>query len=81
MSEAYYDIITVPQQQMSYATLVKNLTANSYYHINHLKMDLDPCRYCPYVGDDHSTTSSHIHTNHPGKRLYQSFLLDLWTDV
>ena len=59
----------------------RKLAANSYLHINHLKMNLDPCRYCPYVGDDNSTTSSHIHTNHPGKRLYQSFLLDLWTDV
>ena len=30
-------------------------------------MELDPCRYCNYVGDSHSCTSSHVHTHHPGK--------------
>ena len=39
-------------------------------------MNLDPCRYCPYVGEDHSTTSLHIHTNHPGKDCTNHFC---WT--
>ena len=54
----------------------EKFTADSYHHINHLKMNLDPCRYCPYVGEDHSTTSSHIHTNHPGKDCTNHFC---WT--
>ena len=55
---------------------IEKFTADFYHHINHLKMNLDPCRYCPYVGDDHSTTSSHIHTNHPGKDCTNHFC---WT--
>ena len=39
-------------------------------------MELDPCRYCTYMGDNHSTTSSHIHTYHPGKDCTNHFC---WT--
>ena len=39
-------------------------------------MELDPCRYCTYVGDNCSTTSSHIHTHHPGKDCTNHFC---WT--
>ena len=52
------------------------VTDNPDHHKNHLNMNLDPCRYCPYVGDDQSTTSSHIHTNHPGKDCTNHFC---WT--
>ena len=30
-------------------------------------MDLDPCKYCQFVGDSCSETSTHVHTHHPGK--------------
>ena len=39
-------------------------------------MELDPCRYCTYVGDNYSITSSHIHTHHPGKDCTNHFC---WT--
>ena len=39
-------------------------------------MELDPCRYCNYVGDNCSTTSSHVHTHHPGKDCNNHFC---WT--
>ena len=29
-------------------------------------MELDLCRYCNYVGKNRSSTSTHIHTKHPG---------------
>ena len=56
--------------------IIGKVTANPDHHTNHLKMNLDPCRYCPYVGDNQSTTSSHIHTNHPGKDCTNHFC---WT--
>ena len=39
-------------------------------------MELDPCRYCNSVGDIGSTTSSHVHTHHPGKDCTNYFC---WT--
>ena len=39
-------------------------------------MELDPCRYCNHVGDNCSTTSSHIHTHHPEKDCTNHFC---WT--
>ena len=29
-------------------------------------MELDPCRYCNFVGENRCSTSTHIHTKHPG---------------
>ena len=29
-------------------------------------MELDPCNYCSFVGENKSQTSTHIHTKHPG---------------
>ena len=29
-------------------------------------MELDPCRYCNFVGENRGSTSTHIHTKHPG---------------
>ena len=29
-------------------------------------MELDPCRYCNFVGENRSSMSTHIHTKHPG---------------
>ena len=29
-------------------------------------MELDPCNYCNFVGENKSQTSAHIHTKHPG---------------
>ena len=39
-------------------------------------MELDPCKYCNYVGDNCSITSSHVHTHHPGKDCTNHFC---WT--
>ena len=39
-------------------------------------MNLDPCRYCTFVGDNCSTTSTHVHTHHPGKDCKNHFC---WT--
>ena len=39
-------------------------------------MDLDPCRYCTFVGDNCSATSTHVHTQHPGKDCKNYFC---WT--
>ena len=75
MSEAYMTSSQHPNNKFP-CNASEKFTADSYHHINHLKMNLDPCRYCPYVGDDHSTTSSHIHTNHPGKDCTNHFC---WT--
>ena len=56
------DIITALWLQIHLDTLS--------YRTIHNKMDLDPCKYCTYIGKTKGETSLHTHLTHPGMNCF-----------